>query len=213
MIYDYGGVFSGSPFGAIRDYEASLGLPTGAVLDLLFGRSYAHGEGHGAEEHVWHKLETGRATMDEWHQHVQAQARERIGRTIDLSEAFSGGGTGISWEMVHHVRRVKGRGIRTAILTNNVKEFGDFWRDSIPLDEIADVVVDSSHVGMRKPDAEIYLLTASRLGAEPEACLFVDDLPANVDAAVAVGMVGVLVAEDRAAAIAEIEAYVAGANT
>jgi FMN phosphatase YigB (HAD superfamily) len=49
----------------------------------------------------------------------------------------------------------------------------------------------SGDVEMAKPDAEIYLLAASRLGVEPEDFVFVDDLEINVRAAVAVGMVGV----------------------
>jgi putative hydrolase of the HAD superfamily len=49
-------------------------------------------------------------------------------------------------------------------------------------------VIDSSKVGMRKPDPEIYLLTCSRLGVAPERCLFIDDLLCNVEAANALGM-------------------------
>lgn len=206
VIYDFGGVFSGSPFGAIREYEQFLDLDEGAISEVLFGRSYAHGEGEDADEHPWHQLETGRMTMTEWHDHVQVQARERLGREIDLARAFSGGGTGISWEMVHHVRRVKARGIPTAILTNNIKEYGSFWRESIPIDEIIDVVVDSSEEGIRKPDPEIYLRTAERLDVEVTACVFADDLDANVEAARGVGMSGVIVSEDRSIAITRIEA-------
>jgi HAD superfamily hydrolase (TIGR01509 family) len=54
-----------------------------------------------------------------------------------------------------------------------------------------DVVVISGEVGMRKPDAEIYRLTADRLGLDPRVCVFVDDLMPNIRGAVDVGMVGV----------------------
>jgi len=59
-------------------------------------------------------------------------------------------------------------------------------------DELFDVTVISGEVGMRKPDADIYLLCAQRLELPPEACVFVDDLSPNVRGAAAVGMVGVL---------------------
>lgn len=207
VIYDFGGVFVGSPFGAIRAYEESLGVPAGTIEELLFGTSYVHGDGDGEAEHDWHKLETGRITMAEWYEGVQRRAAERLpGVPVDLAAAFSSGGTAISWPMVHHVRRVKARGLATAILTNNVKEYGDWWRQSIPIDELIDVVVDSCHEGIRKPNPEIYLRTASRLGVDPTACVFADDLEANVDAARAVGMHGVHVPADVEVAIAEIEA-------
>jgi putative hydrolase of the HAD superfamily len=100
---------------------------------------------------------------------------------------------------------VRERGLRTAICTNNVREYGGWWRQSIPI-ELIDEVIDSSEEGVRKPQPEIYLRSAARLGVEPEACVFADDLPENVEGARAVGMVGILVVEDRARAIAEIEA-------
>jgi putative hydrolase of the HAD superfamily len=194
VIYDYGGVFSGSPFHAIRTYEQSLGLEEGAISALMFGRSYAHGEGDEADEHDWHKLETGRIEMQEWWDGVQRRAPEVLGPDVefDMVTAFSGGGgTAISWEMVHHVRRVRAGGKRIAICTNNVKEYGGWWRQSIPI-ELIDVVIDSSEEGVRKPDPEIYL--------------FADDLDANVEGARAVGMVGVLVPHNVREAIDEIEA-------
>ncbi len=204
VIYDYGGVFSGSPFGAISAYETKIGAEPGAVSEVLFGRSYAHGAG---DDHPWHLLETGKIEMSVWTDYVQVEAQRRLGQEISLMRAFSAG-TGIFWQMVHHVRRMNDRGLATAILTNNIKDFGEYWRQSIPIDEF-DVVVDSSHAGVRKPDPEIYLLTAERLGVAPEACVFADDLDANVDAACAVGMTGVLVTDDRSVAIAEIESLVA----
>jgi epoxide hydrolase-like predicted phosphatase len=207
LIYDFGGVFVGSPFGAIRAYETRLGVDEGAVSSLLFGASYVHGEGDGDAEHDWHRLEKGQITMAEWFEGVQLRAVETLpGVDLDLGAAFSSGsGTAISWEMVHHVRRMKQRGLATAILTNNVKEYGGWWRSAIPLDEIIDIVVDSCEEGMRKPEPEIYLRTAERLAVDPAACVFADDLAENVDAARAVGMVGVHVPADVSVAILEIE--------
>lgn len=212
VIYDFGGVFSPSPFESLIAYERDLGVPEGSIAELMFGRSYAHGEGDGAPEHDWHRLETGRITFAQWEQGLQERARERFGPdfAVDLLRAFSGGAMTTSWEMVHHVRRVRSRGLGTAILTNNIAEFGDHWRASIPRD-LVDVVVDSSQEGVRKPDLEIYRRTADRLGTDPRECVFVDDLDINVDAARALGMVGVHVVDgDVAAAIARIEDLVDG---
>ena len=90
--------------------------------------------------------------------------------------------------MVDAVRQVKGAGYRTALLTNVSRTGEALWRSLMPVDELFDVVVDSSQVGLRKPDPRIYLLTCQRLGLAPEDCLFVDDLLCNVDAASELGM-------------------------
>ena len=54
--------------------------------------------------------------------------------------------------VVHKMRELKARGLRLGLLTNNVKEFGEHWRATFPIDELFDEVVDSSHVGVRKPE-------------------------------------------------------------
>src|SRR5438876_696441 len=63
----------------------------------------------------------------------------------------------------------------------------------------------SGREGVRKPEAAIYLLAADRLRVEPDRCVFVDDMPANVDGAKAVGMAGVL-HRDAAITIPKLEA-------
>jgi putative hydrolase of the HAD superfamily len=90
--------------------------------------------------------------------------------------------------MIERMRELRGRGYRMALLTNNVREWQPLWRTMLPVDEIFEVLVDSGFVGMRKPDAEIYELTLERLELPAEACLFVDDIEVNCDAARELGM-------------------------
>jgi putative hydrolase of the HAD superfamily len=85
--------------------------------------------------------------------------------------------------LVAHARR---SGLRTALISNGVGP--EYDRDGWA--ELFDVTVVSGEVGMRKPDADIYLLCARRLGVPPHRCVFVDDLMLNVRGAVAAGMVG-----------------------
>jgi epoxide hydrolase-like predicted phosphatase len=119
------------------------------------------------------------------------RAPEVLGKPIDM-EAYRRFSRempiGIHWPVVHRIRELKRDGLALALLTNNVKEFGDAWRATFPVDELFDVVVDSSAVGMRKPDERIYRLTCDRLGVEPTAAVFIDDNRDNVAAAHAVGM-------------------------
>jgi len=80
------------------------------------------------------------------------------------------------------------RGIRIAVLTNNVKEWQPLWREPQKIDELVELVVDSSFVGMRKPEPRIYELTLEMLELPAEACVFVDDLEINLPPARALGI-------------------------
>ena len=113
--------------------------------------------------------------------------------------------------MIECVAGARERGLRTALLTNNVREWEPLWRAKLPeLDDIFEVVVDSAFVGMRKPEPEIYELTLERLGGGVEAadCLFVDDLEVNCETARALGMCAVRF-EHAEQAIAELESALA----
>jgi len=96
--------------------------------------------------------------------------------------------------------------VKLGLLTNNVKEFGEHWRATFPIEELFEVVVDSSHVGMRKPEPEIYLLTCEQLGIEPSSAVFVDDNADNCAAARALGMETVHFGEHPGTALAELDA-------
>jgi epoxide hydrolase-like predicted phosphatase len=107
--------------------------------------------------------------------------------------------------VVETVRAVRARGVRTAIVTNNVREYGDAWRTLVPVAELFDVVVDSSEEGIRKPDPRIFLLTLERLGvADPTRVVFLDDFDGNLAAARALGMRTILVGADARPAMAEL---------
>ena len=136
--------------------------------------------------HDWHRLETGELSLADYFAGVMKRAPEILGKPIDM-EAYRRLSRempmGIHWPVIHRIRALKHDGLRLALLTNNVKEFGDAWRATFPVDELFEVVVDSSAVGMRKPDQRIYLLTCERVGVDPTAAVFVDDNRDNVQAA------------------------------
>ena len=109
---------------------------------------------------------------------------------------------GISTEQVPHA---------WAVITNNVREFsaGDNggWHSIVPMDAIS-VVIDSSAVGLRKPDPAIFRLALEEMGVEAGSAAFIDDLPANVEAACEVGLHGVVMGADPATAMAELRSVV-----
>ena len=83
-------------------------------------------------------------------------------------------------------------------------------RDRAPVAELFDVVVDSSELGVRKPDPRIYEATLTALGVAPEAAVFIDDLEINCEAAAALGMRAVWF-QHTDQAIADVEAALDGA--
>lgn len=205
VVYDFGGVFMASPFEAVRQLSADKGIDYELVLSVLFG-PYDEDT-----DHPWHRAERGEIDISTARDEICSIAQGQH-LDLDLFELFNhiSGDRSIHAPMVESVGRARACGAKTAILTNNFVEARDYWRTLLPLDDLFDVIVDSSEVGMRKPDARIYLHALELLGSViPERSVFLDDFPGNVRAAEAVGMVGILVEEDRSRAIAQLDEVLA----
>lgn len=208
VFWDFGGVFTGSPFHHLDNYARSLGTTNDRLLEHVFGRYEANGD------HPWHRLERGEGTLAEA---LEAAAESFRADGIEgfdsegFFKAMSSTSSDERREMaVAKVRELNEAGIRQAIITNNAKEFGDMWRQLIPVDELFEAVVDSSAVGMRKPDPRIYELALERMDvSRPEMSAFLDDFEPNVAAARELGMHGVLVGDDIAPALAELDRILA----
>jgi epoxide hydrolase-like predicted phosphatase len=225
VIWDYGGVISSPLFRGIGRFETDMGYPPGSILELIFGETaYIGAEGNpaggdpldgGAAEaasavtHDWHRLEVGEIAFDEYMTGVIERAPAVLGREIDIDayQRFTRDmPLGIHWPVVHRIRRLRSDGLKVGLLTNNVKEFGSAWRATFPVDELFDTVVDSSEVGMRKPDPRIYRLTCERLAVTPAASVFVDDNGDNVESARAVGIEAIHFGDELLSAISELDA-------
>jgi epoxide hydrolase-like predicted phosphatase len=204
-LFDFGGVFTESPFGAAEALGAELGAPPGRLLELVFGPY------HTDTDHPWHRLERGELDFAEARRAIVELGRA-AGIDADPIRVFQrmSGGSGVRGAMVERVRRLRGRGVRTALVTNNAREFRDRWRALIPAEELFEHVVDSSEVGVRKPDPAIFRIALARLGdPAPERTLFLDDYEGNLAAARALGLRTLLVGEDPAPALAALDALLA----
>jgi len=201
VLFDYGGVFTASPFSAADDFCAKVGLTREQLFHVIFG-PYDRDT-----DHPWHRMERGELAIELARDEIRELSRQR-GTDIDLFEFFMAIGSissGVIEPMIDCVRRLKADGLRTAIVTNNIAEFSEHWRKSLPLDELFDVVVDSSQVGLRKPDPRIFALTLERLGGiEASRAAFLDDFPGNVAAARDLGFHAILVEPDPLPAIDEL---------
>jgi putative hydrolase of the HAD superfamily len=201
VLLDFGGVYTTSPFGVFVEAAAELGATPGQVLGLVFG-PYDRDT-----DHPWHRLERGEIPLLDARQQIMKLASD-AGLAFDplviLARMARGGGA--REVVVAATRRLRERGLRTALVTNNAREFSAGWRSLIPIAELFDAVIDSSEVGVRKPDPAIFALALRELGGvAPEETVFLDDFPGNVAAARALGMHGVLVEDDPSGALAELE--------
>ncbi len=201
IFYDFGGVFTGSPFHAIGDAAQSLGVEPTTLRDIVFGPY------HSDTDHPWHQLERGEISFMDARDALIALAATH-GLEIDPFKMLgsTSAGEDHSSVMIAHLRELRVEGYRSAIVTNNLKEYRPHWEKLIPVDELFDDIIDSAFEGVRKPDPRIYKIALDRLDVDPKRAVFLDDLQANVDAAVSLGMSGVVVTEDRAKAVAELDA-------
>jgi epoxide hydrolase-like predicted phosphatase len=205
VLFDFGGVFIDSPFPAFEAGSRELGVDPGRLLELTFGPF------HEDTDHPWHRVERGELSMMDAHAEITALYREAefefdpfalLARTMSHR-------TKANPQVVESVRALRASGLKTGLVTNNAFEIRDRWRAMLPVAELFDDVVDSSEVGMRKPDPAIYELALERLGGvAPETSIFLDDLPANLEVAERLGMRGVLVDPDPEPALAELRSLV-----
>ncbi len=205
VLWDVGGVFLPSPFSHVRSLGAEIGIDGDELLELVFGPY------HEDTDHPWHRLERGQVSFEDCNAELIALAAES-GHDVDpMAVLMRMGGDGASIvreDVVAVAVAAKAGGRASAIITNNIAEFAQGWRGLFAdLDAMADVIIDSSAVGLRKPDPAIFHLALDQLGGiAPERAVFLDDAPGNVAAARAVGIQAILVADDYAPALAELEA-------
>ena len=204
VLFDFGGVFTPSPFSALRAWHAEKGLDPAVGLRAVLG-PYDQDT-----DHPWHQLERGELSLAAAAERIKAAAAEQ-GLELDLFKIFKAmaGNAGVRSDMVEKALELRAAGYRTALLTNNIKEFSVGWRAMIPADDMFDVIVDSSAVGIRKPDPRIYRLALQQLGVGPEESVFLDDAAGNVEAARAVGIHAILVEDDHTGALAELDRLLA----
>jgi putative hydrolase of the HAD superfamily len=184
LISDFGGVLTTPLIQSFAAVQDGAGIPPDSLVSALASLTESEGT------NPLFELECGRIPESEFMALMSRQLSEDLGREIefhDLGDRF--------FEALHPnegmidlIREVRRNGYRTALLTNNVREWEPQWRSMLPVDELFETVVDSAFVGCRKPDPRIYELTLDRVGLPPEACIFVDDTEVNCEAAEELGI-------------------------
>ena len=177
MLFDFGGVLTTSVWDSFADFCRTEGLEPDAVKRLFRTDPEALAD--------LRKLETGEMSEDEF----ETTFGKRLGLEDPdglIDSMFSGMLPEPS--MVDAVRQLRRSGLKTGLLSNS---WSTTHYDRELLRELFDATVISAEVHMHKPQPEIYRLAAGRLEVEPAACIFIDDLKENCDAAEAVGMTAI----------------------
>lgn len=203
IMFDYGGVYIDSPFAVISEIALEMNVSDDLLKKITFGDFYVDGY------HPWHRLERGEITIEQTRELILAEGAQH-NLVTDMYEMF------IRFADIDKCMRAtlaektlewKDRGYKLALITNNFKEF-DGWRKSFPynIEEVYDVISDSSHLGIRKPDNRIYQHTLQQLGVKADEAIFLDDHLPNVESSQAMGIHSFVVEGDIQQAIDWVEA-------
>ena len=198
VLFDFGGVLLTSPFDAFAAYEAEVDLPQGTVRRI---------NSTNPDDNAWARFERRQVDAEQFGRLFEAEAAAQ-GYIVDAARILEGLHGTLRPTMVEALRRCSDR-LRTGMLTNNItpidsQPFSDAVLEVVGL---FDEVIQSSVEGCRKPEPRIYEIACERLGVEPVACVFLDDLGINLKPARAMGMTTIKVV-DPAEAIGELEAVV-----
>jgi len=205
VIFDYGGVLSTTPFAGIAEFERQMGYRAVAGPVAVREGRLAQGPTDAIPDHDWHLLETGRLTLDEFHDRLVARSEAALGRPLDLGSTPSSCVTSVSavhWMVIHRVRELR-RGVphghpdqqRQGV--GAVLEAVDPPRPVRRRRRLLRCRAAQSRPGHLRPD-----LRAAR--GRPEAAVFLDDTRRHVEAARSVGLHAVLV-RDPWDALAELD--------
>lgn len=183
VLFDFGGVVTGSPFEGFARYEAANGLPDGLIRQI---------NSTDPDTNAWAKLERSEVDREGFIELFEAEGRA-LGHEVSAEAVLACLKNDLRPEMVVAINKLTDTH-KTAILTNNLHADDEVDAETSPTGDmqavmdVVDVVVESSKVGIRKPEPRFYEIACEQLSVEPAACVFLDDLGINLKPARAMGM-------------------------
>lgn len=193
VIWDFGGVLTSSPFEAFTRYEETKGLPT----DFIRSVNAVNGD-----TNAWAKLEQSKVSGDEFdvlfRQESKALGHEVPGK--DVLGLLSGA---LRPAVINALKVCKSQ-VKVGCITNNapIGKGASMTNDAAKAAKAGEVlalfdhVIESSKLGIRKPDPRIYALMCEALDVDPNKCIYLDDLGINLKPARAMGMTTIKVLDE-----------------
>ena len=186
VIWDFGGVFTSSPFEAFARFERERGLPEDLIRKIN-STNYL--------DNAWAKFERSDVTMDEFDE-LFAQEAKALGHEVRGREIIALLSGDVRPEMLAALRTIKTRGLRVSCITNNVSAgegagMASTHEKAKAVQEIMDEfehIIESSKAGVRKPHPRIYEMALEALNMDAADAVYLDDLGINCKAAHEVGM-------------------------
>lgn len=204
VLFDFGGVITESPFESFNRYEERIGVPRDTIRQI---------NATNPDANAWARLERSEISVDEFADLFEAEAAAR-GHQVSGAQVLACLSGGLRPRMVRALEILAAR-LPVGCITNNVRagHGAAMARDAASaaaIDEVMKlfgVVIESSVVGLRKPDPRIYELACSELGIDPARTAYLDDLGINCKPAAAMGMKAIKVT-DPDEALRELETLV-----
>eukprot|EP01094_Clydonella_sp_ATCC50884_P018060 TRINITY_DN3272_c0_g1_i2.p1 TRINITY_DN3272_c0_g1~~TRINITY_DN3272_c0_g1_i2.p1 ORF type:complete len:355 (+),score=70.30 TRINITY_DN3272_c0_g1_i2:126-1190(+) len=187
VLFDMGGVVLRSPFPAIAAFEQELGVPRHLVSSVI-ASSGADGS--------WSRLERGAISPEEFDSEFARECEQKGYRGVRGKALLDCIASAIQVRprMVETIIRLRDYGVKVGAITNNWKQEGGHTTGLsqnlsgfTTIKSLFDVFIESSKVGCRKPEREIYEHTFKEIGVPPHQCIFLDDIGQNLKTAKALG--------------------------
>jgi putative hydrolase of the HAD superfamily len=197
VVWDFGGVFTTSPFEAFNRYEAQHGLPR----DLIRTINATNPDGNAWA--LYERTEIDRRGFDQKFLEESTALGHPV-RGADVLPLLAGD---VRPRMVEALRICK-QHFKVGCITNNMAAAGvgpNMAASQAGASRTAgimsqfDQIIESSKVGIRKPDPRIYVMMCEALGVEPKACIYLDDLGVNCKPAAQLGMIAIKVVTESKA--------------
>ena len=195
VLFDFGGVITSSPFDGFAAYEREAELPEGLIRKI---------NSTNPDNNAWAKFERSQITREEFLELFASEAFA-LGHEVDSERVLECLSTQIRPKMVQAVEKLS-RTYKTAILTNNLIEASEEEINPGPSREhlgsvssMVDLIIESSKIGVRKPDTAFYRIACEELNISPKECVFLDDLGINLKPARAIGMTTIKVISESQA--------------
>ena len=196
VLWDFGGVFTTSPFEAFNRYETSKGIPKDLIRTVNATNPL---------ENAWALFERAEIDRDGFDMKFLEESTA-LGHPVRGAEVLPLLSGDVRPRMVEALKLCK-QHFKVGCITNNMAQghgpgmsaTAEGASRTAGIMALFDVIIESSKAGVRKPDPRIYLMACEKIGVDPKSCVYLDDLGVNCKPAAELGMKAIKVVTEAQA--------------